>query len=157
VNSKAKSMLIIFFDVKGIVHKEFVLAGKIVNSAHYCDILRRLRKNVIRLLPELWRQENWLLHHDNAPSHGSSFTREYFIKSKMTVFPHPLYLSLFLRLKIKLKVRHFDTTEVVEEESQAVLNTLTEHDLQDAFKKMVEALEQCVLADGNCFDGDGGL
>jgi hypothetical protein len=37
-------------------------------------------------------------------------------------------------LKIKLKGRHFDTTEVIEAESQAVLNTLTEHDFQDAFK-----------------------
>jgi hypothetical protein len=31
--SKAKSMLIIFFDINGIVHKEFVLAGKTVNYA----------------------------------------------------------------------------------------------------------------------------
>jgi hypothetical protein len=37
-------------------------------------------------------------------------------------------------LKIKLNVRHFDTLEVMEAESQAVLNTLTEHDFQDAFK-----------------------
>jgi hypothetical protein len=37
-------------------------------------------------------------------------------------------------LKTKLKGRHFDTIEVVEAESQAVLNTLTEHDFQDAFK-----------------------
>jgi hypothetical protein len=43
--------------------------------------------------------------------------------------------SLFPRLKIlvKLKGRHFDSTEVIEAESQAVLNTLTEHDFQDAF------------------------
>jgi hypothetical protein len=33
-----------------------------------------------------------------------------------------------------LKDRHFDTNEVKEAESQAVLNTLTEHDLQDASK-----------------------
>jgi hypothetical protein len=38
-------------------------------------------------------------------------------------------------LKIKLKVRHFVTTEVIEAESQAVLDTLTEHAFQDAFKK----------------------
>jgi hypothetical protein len=44
-------------------------------------------------------------------------------------------LYLFPRLKIKLKGRHFDTTEVMEAESQAVLNILTEHDFQDAFKK----------------------
>jgi hypothetical protein len=35
---KVKSMLIIFFDIKGIVHKEFVLAGRTVNSAYYCDL-----------------------------------------------------------------------------------------------------------------------
>jgi hypothetical protein len=32
-------------------------------------------------------------------------------------------------------VKNFDTIEVIEAESQAVLNTLTEHDFQDAFKK----------------------
>jgi hypothetical protein len=37
-------------------------------------------------------------------------------------------------LKIKLKGRHFDTIEVIEPESQAVLNTHTEYDFQDAFK-----------------------
>jgi hypothetical protein len=37
-------------------------------------------------------------------------------------------------LQLKLKVRQFDPTEVIEEESQAVLNTLTKHDFQDAFK-----------------------
>jgi hypothetical protein len=33
---KTKSMLIIFFDIKRIVHKEFVLTGQIVSSACYC-------------------------------------------------------------------------------------------------------------------------
>jgi hypothetical protein len=33
VKSKVKSMLISFFDIKGIVHKEFVLAGQTVNSS----------------------------------------------------------------------------------------------------------------------------
>jgi hypothetical protein len=57
----------------------------------------------------------------------------------MTVDPHPPYISLFPRLKIKMKGRHFDTTEVIEAESQAVLNSLTEHDFQGAFRKMAEA------------------
>jgi hypothetical protein len=34
-----------------------------------------------------------------------------------------------------LKGSHFDTIEVMEAESQAVLDTLTEHDFQDAFPK----------------------
>jgi hypothetical protein len=39
VKSKVKSMLIIFFDIKGIVHKEFVLAAQTTNSTYYCDVL----------------------------------------------------------------------------------------------------------------------
>jgi hypothetical protein len=46
VKSKVKSMLIIFFDIKGIVHKEFFLASQAVNSAYYCDVLQRLHENV---------------------------------------------------------------------------------------------------------------
>jgi hypothetical protein len=39
-------MLIILFDVEGIVYKEFVLAGRTAISAYYLDVLRRLRENV---------------------------------------------------------------------------------------------------------------
>jgi hypothetical protein len=38
-------------------------------------------------------------------------------------------------LKIKLKGHNFDTTEVVKVELQVAMNTLTEHDFQNAFKK----------------------
>jgi hypothetical protein len=35
VKSKVKSMLIIFFDIEGIVHKEFPMVVQTVNSAYY--------------------------------------------------------------------------------------------------------------------------
>jgi hypothetical protein len=44
--SKVKSMFIIFFDMKGIAHKEFVLAGQTVKSTYCCDVLWRLLENV---------------------------------------------------------------------------------------------------------------
>jgi hypothetical protein len=37
-NSKMKHMLVIFFAIKGIIHKEFVLVGQAVKSAYYCDV-----------------------------------------------------------------------------------------------------------------------
>jgi hypothetical protein len=58
----------------------------------------------------------------------------------MTFVSHPPYFSQFPELKIKLKGHHFDTVEVIEAESQTMLNTLTEPDFQDAFKKMAEDL-----------------
>jgi hypothetical protein len=39
VKGKVKSMFIIFFDIKEIVHKELVLAGQIVDSSYYYDVL----------------------------------------------------------------------------------------------------------------------
>jgi hypothetical protein len=35
---KVKCILNTFFDIKGIVHEEFVLAGQSVNSAYCCDV-----------------------------------------------------------------------------------------------------------------------
>jgi hypothetical protein len=119
---------------------------------------------VRRFCPELWRQKNSLLLHNNAQSHTSFFTREFLTKNNMTVIPHPPYLpdlapcdfSLFPRSKIKLKGRHFDTIEVIEAGSQVVLNALTEHNFQDAFKKWQKRWEWHKHAEGDYFEGDGG-
>ena len=44
--SNVKTMLIVFFDVRGIVHWEFVPPGQTVNQEFYLEVLRRLRENV---------------------------------------------------------------------------------------------------------------
>jgi hypothetical protein len=56
---------------------------------------------------------------------------------------------------MKLKGCHFDTTEVIETESQAVLNTHTEHVFQDALKWQ-ERWNLCIRTEGDYFEGDGG-
>jgi hypothetical protein len=45
----------------------------------------------------------------------------------MTIIPPPFACDffLFLKMKLRLKGRHFDTTEEIHAESQEVLNTLT--------------------------------
>jgi hypothetical protein len=67
---------------------------------------------------------------------------------------HPTFL--FPRLKVRQKDRHFDTTEVMEAESKAVLNTLREHDFQDAFKKWQKHWGRCIHVEGGYFKGDSG-
>jgi hypothetical protein len=96
-----------------------------VNSGFYCEVLRRLRENVRRRRPELWREQTWLLHHDKAPSHTSVFTQQFLAKNKMTVIPHPPHspdltpsdIFLFPKMKLKLKGRRFDTTDEIQAES----------------------------------------
>jgi hypothetical protein len=53
-----KEHVIVFFDVKGIVHSEFVPPKMMVNSDFYCDVLRRLRENVRQKRPALWHNHN---------------------------------------------------------------------------------------------------
>jgi hypothetical protein len=98
MKNKDKGMLIIFFDIKVIVHKEFVLASQTVNLAYCCDLLRWLCKYVPRIHLELWRQKNCLLHRQ-CTVHTSFFNREFFFlpKNDMTIVPYPPFSSLFSR------------------------------------------------------------
>jgi hypothetical protein len=64
-----------------------------------------------------------------------NLTKQFLTKNNMTVLLHPPYFSLFHRLKTKLKGLYFDTVEVIEAESQVVLNSFREYDFQDAFNK----------------------
>jgi hypothetical protein len=88
VRSKVKCILFFFCDIKWSAQKEFILAGQTVNCAYYCDVLWRLREKR-RLRRELWRQKNWLLHHDTAPSHSSFFTRQFSPKITWLFVLHP--------------------------------------------------------------------
>ncbi|WP_410469851.1 hypothetical protein [Bradyrhizobium sp. 33ap4] len=74
-----------FSSTFAVVHREFVPAGHTVNSELYCKILSRLREDVRRKRPELWRERNWVLHHDNASSHSSLKTREFLARNGMKV------------------------------------------------------------------------
>jgi hypothetical protein len=51
------------------------------------------------------------------------------LKNMAVISTHPTFL--FPLLKIKLEGRHFDPSDVIEAELQAVLNTLAEHGFQD--------------------------
>ena len=64
-------MLITFFDIKGIVHLEFLPQGQTVNQYVYTEILRRLMRSVRDKRRDLWENNAWVLHHDNAPAHSA--------------------------------------------------------------------------------------
>jgi len=73
--SMIKVLLVVFFDWKGLVHREFVPRGQMVNKQLYQEVLTRLRDAVRRKRPELWENQTSMLHHDNAPAHASLLIR----------------------------------------------------------------------------------
>ena len=88
--SEVKTMLVCFFDHKGIVHYEFVKQGQTVSQQCYLEVLTRLRESVQRKIPGLW-PDNWILHHDNAPAHDALRIREFLAKNSITKMDHPPY------------------------------------------------------------------
>src|SRR5215469_14721696 len=89
VKSNVKTMLICFFDIKGLVHFEFAPQGQTVNQQFYLEVLKQLHDAVRRKRPELWRSGEWLLHHDNAPVHTALSVRQFLTKNGMTTDSHP--------------------------------------------------------------------
>ena len=122
-----------FFYSKGVVHKEFVPPGQTVNDAFYVEVLKRLKKRVARVRPEI--ANTWVLHH-NAPSHASLLVRKFLAKQTVATLPQPPYspdlappdLVLFPRLKSSFKGQHFGTVKNVQ---AAVTNALKEIPVQD--------------------------
>jgi len=68
--SRIKTILIIFFDSQGLLHKEFVPVGKTVNAEFYKGEMDRLLKRIQRVRPAAFCSRDFFLLHDNAPAHN---------------------------------------------------------------------------------------
>jgi hypothetical protein len=154
--------MLIFFGVKGTVHREFVPANTTVNPDFYCVVLRHLRENVQRKGPVLSRNHNWLLH-DNMPAYTSLKTTEIVTNNNTVIIPHPPYLldlapcdfALFPKLKTKLKGRRFETVSDIQRELQVALDRIKENDFHSAFEAWKKRWDCYMCSKGDYFQGDG--
>jgi histone-lysine N-methyltransferase SETMAR len=83
-------MLTVFFDSEGVVHYEFLPQGRTVNE-YYLEVMQRVREAVRKKIPDAWRENQWMLQYDNAPSHSSFLVRDFLAKHATTVLPQPPY------------------------------------------------------------------
>ena len=115
-----------------------------------------------RKKPELWENQTWMLHHDNAPAHASLLIRSYLAKHQTSVVPHPPYSSdlapadffLFPKLKTTFKGRRFPTTGEIQENAIRELRAITESAFQEAFQQWQKRWERCIASRGDYFEGD---
>jgi len=96
--SKVKTLLICFYDSKGIVPKEFVPPGQNVNAIFYLRVLKRLVRRIRRVQPEYREDGSWRLLHDNAPTHRSTLVSDYLTKNYLfcLFFKSPVYFGTHL-------------------------------------------------------------
>ena len=62
-----------------------------VNKEYYFEVMHRLREAIRQKLTELWKNQLWILHDDNALAHTSMLVREFLAKNKTVIMPQPLY------------------------------------------------------------------
>ena len=106
-----KTLLIAFFDNKGIIHKEFVPAGQTINAAFYRTVLNRLLQRIRQVQPALHRTGKWMLLHDNVPAHSVIRMCQFLAQKMVAVLDHPPYspdlvpadFFLFPHLKVAIK------------------------------------------------------
>jgi len=151
-------MLLVFFDWQGITHQEFVPRGQTVNKEFYVAVLKHLREAVRRMRPQLWTNQSWVLHHDNAPARSWFLVRNFLAKNETTVVPQPFYspdlapadFFMFRKLKSTLKGRCFDTIDEIQKHSTNELFAIP----KEAFQSWQKRWGRCVASEGNYFEGD---
>ena len=89
--AKQRSCYWRFFDSEGTVHHEYASDGQTINKEFCVEVLRRLREPVRRKRPEKWRDGDWILHHDNAPTHTSHLVQQFLAKHGTSQLQQPPY------------------------------------------------------------------
>ena len=109
------------FGISGIVHMEFLPQGTTVNHHVYKEILRRLIVSVRTKRRDRYENNDWLLHHDNAPSHNALSIRQFLTEWNGTMLDQPPYspdlapckFFYFQNWKASLKETHFPDLEAM--------------------------------------------
>jgi hypothetical protein len=86
--SKFKAMMIIFFDIRGVIYIDWVHEGQMVNEIYYRNILTTLRALVRRRRTDIWKNASWI-YHDKAPAHNALSVKRYLAKNNIPVIEHP--------------------------------------------------------------------
>ncbi|UYV68774.1 hypothetical protein LAZ67_6000819 [Cordylochernes scorpioides] len=155
--SNVKVLLTGFFDCRGVVHHEFLPQGRTVNKEYYLQVMRNLREAIRQKRPDLWKNKNWLLHHDNAPAHTSLLVRDFLAKNNTLMMPQPPYspdlapcdFFLFPKLKRPMKGRQDkkqESSKMETNEIRAVIKYLCKKGMspKEIYEDMVDTLREDV-------------
>ena len=124
--------------------------------------MRRLREAIPKKRPELWKNNSWLLHHDNAPALSSLLVRNFLDKNNTVIMPQPPYspdsapcgFFLLPRLNRPTKGWRFATIKGIKTESLRELKDIPISAYQKCFEDWKKRWYQCIISEGDYFKGD---
>ncbi len=104
---RVKTMLILFFDSKDVIHHRYVPEGQTVNAMLYFQVLDYLYKHFGGARPEMRKDWKFFLLYDNARLHAAAIVQQFLAKKGIAQLCHPPYSPdltppLFCFPKIKI-------------------------------------------------------
>ena len=116
--------------------------GQTINQHIYKEILRRLLRSVREKRRELWQDNSWLLHHDNAPAHNALNIRQFLAERNIAVLEQPQYspdlapcdFFLFPKLKGVIKGTRFEDVEDIKMAVTTELRVISEESFQECME-----------------------
>jgi hypothetical protein len=102
-----------------------------------------------------------MLLHNNAPPHHVFRVHQFLAQHGVPVLDHPPYspdlapvdFFLFPRLKSIVKGARFADVAAIQECVTAILRLIPKEAFSDSFQKLYERCQQCVVKDGDYFEG----
>ncbi|GFO16383.1 histone-lysine N-methyltransferase SETMAR [Plakobranchus ocellatus] len=152
VASARKVLFIVFWDMEGVVHMEFLEQGQTENSDRYISTLRALKLRRVR------RDKDSILQHDNARPHTSRQTQDALRQLELTTLPHPAYSPdlapppdyyLFFQLKKYMRGHNYDNYEEVIADVRRWCHGQSSEFFTDSGRLLVKRRRLCVHHEGD--------
>ncbi len=162
------TMLTMFFDVCGIILIDFALPRVTIDTEYYCRVLKKLKSCIRKKRPGMWRgsvdghtDRNYVLHHNNAPSHMATRTLALIRESNIDLLAHPQYspdlapadFFLFSVLKKQLHSQKFTNIPEVQAEVKHIFKELDKEEFTPAIRELGIHWKKCIKAEGAFFEG----
>jgi len=158
--SAGKVMLLLFFDVPGMILQHWVPHGQTVNGDYYVDVLKThlhgaMRKKRLDLL-----KKQWFLLQDNARPHIATVALAALTEIGRTALKHPPYsLDLapcdfwaFPTLKRQLRRKRFYSDDEVRNAMATVLKGILQNNLFNVSESFIKCCKKCIQCEGRYFE-----
>lgn len=106
---------------------------------------------------DLWADNSWLLHHDNAPAHNALSIRQFLAERNIAVLDQPPYspdlapcdFFLFPKLKEVIKGTHFSDVETIKMAVTTELRNIPKEAFQQCMNAWQKRMRKCIRLGGN--------
>lgn len=167
--SSRKCMMILFFDMYGVLLLEFVPRNETVDADYYIGVLKRLKDRIRHKRAGMWTggrdgktDRDFKLHQDNASPHVCAKTLGFIGENNINLLPHPQYSPdlapcdyfVFPFIKKEMRGRRFPNLKAAQDEVRSIVkNKMTPEMFTLSLKLLAYRWKKCVAMEGQYFKG----